>query len=76
MNDKEAVISMDMMLMQSEKLAKMMGHVIVIQNETNDRDMHLHLQYKNIIHKMTSQNFKQSTIQNFFMSQNDDTDSL
>ena len=49
---------------------------LVMQNETNDRDMHLHLQYKNIIHKMTSQNFKQSTIQNFFMSQNDDTDSL
>ena len=43
MNDKEAVISMDMMLNQSEKLAKMMGHVIVIKNQTNDRDMHLHM---------------------------------
>ena len=26
MNDKEAIMSMDMMLMKSEQLAKMMGH--------------------------------------------------
>ena len=43
----------------------------VMQKETSDRDMHIH----SITPSMTSQNFKQSTIQQFFMSQNN-TDSL
>ena len=38
----------------------------LMQRETNDRDMKVHLRYKAIVQRMTSQKFKQSTLEQLF----------